>query len=138
VSAAAAVTVAGAAAAGAIGASTKALALLTAIRLGLAFAGLGAATAVTSGRTAVLGWLLGAVGCAVFVVADPRRRFMSAPIPDPSVPWWTRALRATLPSTVGVTVLCALALSFSGILAAICAGVLAGLAVGGVVAALSV
>lgn len=114
-----------------------ALLLLTAIRLGLAFAGLGAATAVTSGRTAVLGWFVGAIGCAVLVVADPRRRFFrSAPSPDPSVPWWKRALRATLPSTVGVALLCAIALAFSGVLAALCAGVLAGLAVGGLVASM--
>jgi hypothetical protein len=111
---------------------------LTAIRLGLAFAGLGAATAVTSGRTALLGWILGAAGCAVFVIADPRRRFMTAPRPDPSAAWWRRALRATLPSTVGVAVLCGIALAFSGVLAAICAGILAGLAVGGIVAALTV
>jgi hypothetical protein len=114
-----------------------ALLLLTAIRLGLSFAGFGAAIAVTSGRTAFLGWAVGAIGCAVFVVADPRRRFMSAPRPDLSVPWWTRALHATLPSTVGVAVLCGIALSFSGVLAAICAGALAGLAIGGVVAAFS-
>jgi hypothetical protein len=118
--------------------SAKALALLTAIRLGLAFAGLGAASAVTAGRTALLGWILGAAGCAVFVIADPRRRFMTAPRPDPSLPWWRRALRATPPSTLGVAVLCGIALAFSGVLAAICAGVLAGLAVGGVVAALGV
>ena len=114
-----------------------ALLLLTAIRLGLSFAGLGAATAVTSGRTAFLGWALAAIGCVLFVVADPRRRFMSAPSPDLSVPWWRRALRATLPSTVGVAILCGIALAFSGILAALCAGVLAGLAIGGVVAAFS-
>ena len=112
-----------------------ALLTLTAIRLGLAFAGLGAATAVTSGRGAALGFILGAVGCALFVVADPRRRFMSTPTLDPSIPWWRRALRATLPSTVGVAALCVIALTFSGVLAAICAGILAGLAVGGVVAA---
>ena len=114
-----------------------ALLVLTAIRLGLAFAGLGAATAVTSARSAVLGWLVGAIGCTFLVVADPRRRFMSAPRPDPGVPWWKRALRATLPSTVGVAVLCALALTFSGVLAALCAGVLAGLGVGTVVVMLA-
>ena len=112
-----------------------ALLLLTAIRLGLSFAGLGAATAVTSGRTAFLGWALGAIGCALFVVADPRRRFMTAPAPRADLPWWKRALRATLPSTVGVAILCGIALAFSGVLAAICAGTLAGLAIGGVVAA---
>jgi hypothetical protein len=126
-----------AAAGGAIGASTKALALLTAIRLGLALVGLGAAAAVTGGRTALLGWLTGGVGCAVLVIADPRRRFMSAPASDMSIPWWERALRATLPSTVGVAILCAIALAFSGVLAALCAGVIAGLAVGGLVAAFS-
>jgi hypothetical protein len=114
-----------------------ALLTLTAIRLGLALVGLAAATTVTSSRSAVLGWLVGAAGCAFLVVADPRRRFMSAPRPDPGVPWWKRALRATLPSTVGVAALCGIALAFSGVLAALCAGVLAGLAVGGVVAALA-
>jgi hypothetical protein len=114
-----------------------ALLALTLVRLGLAFAGLGAATVFVSGRTAFLGWLLGAVGCAIFVLADPRRRFMAAPAPDLSVPWWKRALRATLPSTVGVALLCGIALSFSGVVAAICAGILAGLAVGDVVAALA-
>lgn len=74
----------------------------------------------------------------MFVVADPRRRFMSPPTPDPRLPWWERALRATLPSTVGVAILCVIALAFSGVLAAICAGVLAGLAVGGVVTAFTV
>ena len=118
-------------------ASGKALALLTAIRLGLSLAGLGAATAVTSGRTAVLGWFVGAIGCSVLVVADPRRRFMQAPAPRTDLTWWQRGLRATLPSTVGVSILCAFALGFSGILAAICAGVLAGLAIGGIVAAFS-
>jgi Na+-driven multidrug efflux pump len=114
-----------------------ALLLLTAIRLALAFAGLGAATAVTSGRAAVLGFVLGAIGCTLFVIMDPRRRFMSVPAVRRDLPWWKRALRATLPSTVGVAVLCAVALAFSGVLAAICAGILAGLAIGGVVAALA-
>lgn len=85
----------------------------------------------------MLGWLVGAAGCAVFVVADPRRRFMTAARPDPRIPWWKRALRATLPSTVGVAILCGIALAFSGVLAAVCAGILAGLAIGGVVAAFS-
>jgi hypothetical protein len=99
-------------------------------------AGLGAATAVTSAHTAVLGWFVGAIGCAVLVVADLRRRFMSPPAPRADLAWWQRALRATLPSTVGVAILCAIALAFSGILAALCAGVLVGLAVGGLVASM--
>jgi hypothetical protein len=112
-----------------------ALLLLTGIRLGLSFAGLGAATAVTSGRTAFLGWAVGAIGCALFVVADPRRRFRSAPAPRTDLPWWRRALLATLPSTVGLAALCGIALAFSGALAAVIAGMNAGLAIGGVVAA---
>ncbi len=147
---------AAAAGGGTAGSRETALVALTGIRLGLSFAGLGAATAVTSGRTAFLGWALGAIGCALFVVADPRRKLNAAwqsgsgrsrprhpsleKSPEegsalPTETWWKHALRAMLPSTVGVAILCAIALPFSGVLAAICAGTLAGLAIGGVVAA---
>jgi hypothetical protein len=65
---------------------------------------------------------------------DPRARFRGAPkepteLPvDASVaPAWLHAVHAALPSTVGVSVLAAVTLAFQPTLAALLAGVLAGL-----------
>lgn len=44
-------------------------------------------------------------------------------------PWWEAAARAALPSTVGLTVLGAVALGFSRGLAAVCGGLLGGMAI---------
>jgi hypothetical protein len=115
-----------------------ALLALTAIRLVLAGAGLGAAIALGAPRgSAVLGFALGALAGAVFVLADPRRR-LSRPAQRSEDVWWRDALRGTVPSTVGLAFLSALALLFSPVLTALLAGVVAGLGVAGLTWALSV
>ena len=84
----------------------------------------------------MLGFAVGAVGVALYVLADPRRRFLR-PSPRHYDAWWRQALAATLPSTVGLAVLCGIALAVSGILAAVLAGMILGLGIGGAVAAFS-
>jgi membrane glycosyltransferase len=51
--------------------------------------------------------------------------------------WWRAALRATYPSTLGLAVLAAISLTFSPMLAAVLAGVIGGLCVAGLLAALA-
>lgn len=110
---------------------------VTAIRLALMAGGVGAAIAVgATGRSAGIGCALGVVGGAFFVLADPRRKLVSAQAKPPGRPWWQRALIATFPSTIGLAVLCGIGLAFNGVLAAVLAGVIGGLGVGGLVAAL--
>jgi hypothetical protein len=117
---------------------------VTPIRLALAAAGL--AASILEGdrpRPAVLGFLLGAAGGAFFVLADPRRRWgaarertvADAPATATVEPWWQSALRATLPSTLGLALLSALALAFSYVLVALLAGIIAGLGLAGLAAA---
>jgi hypothetical protein len=114
-----------------------AVAALAAIRFGLAGAGLGAAIAAGASRNAgVLGFALGAVGGAVFVLNDPRRRFLKATPPPGDEPWWRTALRWTYPSTLGLAALTGIALAFSPVLAAVLAGIIAGLGIAGLTAAL--
>jgi hypothetical protein len=90
--------------------------------------------------------LLAAASSAFFTVFiafnDPRARFRGevevkpAP-PDATVaPWLEQALRATLPSTVGVSVLAAISLIAQPILAGFLGGVSVGLGAAGVLAAL--
>jgi hypothetical protein len=89
-------------------------------------------------RAAGLGWLLGALGGAVFVLTDPRSRLLKQAPPEPRVePWWKTALRATYPSTIGLALLSAVSLAFSPMLAAVLAGVMGGLGVAGIFAALA-
>jgi hypothetical protein len=112
---------------------------LAAIRLGLAIGGLEAAIAAgATRRAAALGCLLGAIGGAVVVLTDPRGRLVKLPRFGPDEePWWRAALRATYPSTLGLAVLAAIALSFSPVLSAVLAGVIGGLGLAGLLTALA-
>jgi hypothetical protein len=74
----------------------------------------------------------------VFVLTDPRSRLLKVPPAERRVEaWWKTALRATYPSTLGLAVLAAVSLPFSTILAAVLAGVIGGLGVAGIFAALA-
>jgi hypothetical protein len=112
------------------------------IRLALGFAFLGAARAlgVTTGDSARL-FGLGAFLFALAVLTSRRRRLFwrraneATPIDSraPIADWgWTIA-RSTFPSTLATTALTALALAFNPALAALLAGVLAGMGVVGAV-----
>ena len=86
-----------------------------------------------SGSAALIAVLLGAM---LFVVAgaSARRRVRFRDLPPPPVEarystWWQSGLRAALPSTVIVSLLGAAALGFSPETAAVCAGLLAGMAI---------
>jgi hypothetical protein len=79
------------------------------------------------------------------VLADPRRRLRQAdPTPRPAPPEfdlevpWRSGLRALYPSSLGLTVLAAIALAFDPVLSAVLAGVIAGLGFAGLVAAVDV
>ena len=76
----------------------------------------------------------GAFAMAFLVPNDPRTRFRGArgepaelPADASVAPAWLHALHAALPSTVGVSVLAAVTLPFQPTLAALLAGILAGL-----------
>ena len=80
--------------------------------------------------------MLGAFGITFLLFNDPRARFdpperrRSSLLPTPGSPaLWRQALAATLPSTFGVTVLALIALVPRPTLAALLAGVCAGLGV---------
>jgi hypothetical protein len=74
----------------------------------------------------------------VFVLTDPRSRLLKLPPQERRIePWWKTALRATYPSTLGLALLAAVALAFSPMLAAVLAGVIAGLGVAGIFASLA-
>jgi hypothetical protein len=78
----------------------------------------------------------GVVVLAVFLANRPGVRLDSLPpVPGDAVfgPSWEAAARAALPSTAGLGLLGAIALSFSRGLAALCGGLLAGLTVLGLV-----
>jgi hypothetical protein len=90
--------------------------------------------------------LLAAVSAAFLLVFvafnDPRSRFLSGPaepVPVPPgttvAPWFEQALKATIPSTVGVSVLAAIAVVPQPILAAFLGGVSIGLGAAAVLAA---
>jgi hypothetical protein len=113
------------------------LLVLTPIRLALGLAGLGAAVLLGERGPALLAFAVGVLGAAVALSADPRysRDLLGdvPPVPD-SVTYVSKrelALRGVVPSTVGVTVLTVAALFFNATLAALLAGVLAGMAVSG-------
>jgi hypothetical protein len=87
----------------------------------------------------------GAFVLAFLVPNDPRARFRGTPTkPEPLpadavvAPAWLHVVHAALPSTVGVSVLAAVALAFNPTLAALLAGVLAGLALAALFAAYGV
>lgn len=113
---------------------------LVAVRAALAAAGFAAALAAgAEGGPAALGLAFGAGITAMALVSD--RRWMLGkqpelhPVPDGvehrGLP---RAVaQGLLPSTVGVSVLLAIALAFEPLLSAVLAGVLAGMALAGLV-----
>jgi hypothetical protein len=92
----------------------------------------------------LLAFGLGAVLCAALVLGDPRRRHRRRPELEPLPvrielqPWQELALTHVYPSTVGVTALGLLALVLEPTLAALLAGVLAGMAAASVVAWLEI
>jgi hypothetical protein len=101
------------------------LLLVAPLRVVLAAGWLGAAY-VVGGRTAAT--------MAFLVPNDPRARFRRAPAEPAELPAgasvapaWLHAFHAALPSTVGVSVLAAVALAFQPALTALLAGILAGL-----------
>lgn len=101
--------------------------------LGLAF--LGAARAAGGHSAAgLLAFAAGAFGSAFLVGNDPRARFRRVsegpeelPADARVAPAWLHAVHAALPSTVGVSVLAAIALAFQPVLSALLAGILVGL-----------
>jgi hypothetical protein len=112
---------------------TRAL-LVTPIRLVLAILLLLAARiAGAANGPALLAFGVGALGVVFLAFNDPRARFAgeAAPIDLPAdavvAPAWRQALAATLPSTVGVSLLAVVALFVEPVLAALLAGVCAGL-----------
>ena len=116
---------------------TTSLLVLTPIRLGLGLAGLGAALLVSPAGPAALAFVAGTLGAAIALGADPRygrhRLRDLPPVPD-RVELASRldmARVGVFPSTAGVAVLAAVALVFNGLLAAVLAGVLAGMALVG-------
>lgn len=85
---------------------------------------------------ALLAFVVGAFGIVFVIFNDPRARFLRRDVepldwPRDAVvaPLWRQALAASLPSTVGVTVLALVAAAFRPVLAALLAGVCAGLGV---------
>ena len=75
---------------------------------------------------------------AVYAGSSTRRPIRLDKLPRPPAdavysPWWQSAVRAALPSTVGLGILGGIALAFSRGLAGLCGGLLAGLAVLGLV-----
>jgi hypothetical protein len=118
---------------------------VTPLRFLLAAAALAAALpAGAQSGSARVAFVLGAFGGAGFVLADPRRRMRERTAPRPAPAEfdleepWRSALRALYPSTLGLTLLAAIALAFDPVLSAVLAGVIAGLGVAGLAAALEV
>lgn len=92
--------------------------------------------------SAMLAFVSGALVVTFLLLNDPRSRFLSRSVePDAAppeavvAPRWQQALRATIPSTVGVSILAAIALVPQPALAALLGGISAGL---GIAALLSV
>ena len=105
------------------------------IRVGLGVLWVVAARLIGLGTApALLAFVVGLLGITFAALNDPRARFLvhevdpvAAP-PDAVVaPRWKQALAATMPSTVGVSILAAIALVPQPTLAALLGGVSAGL-----------
>jgi hypothetical protein len=116
---------------------------VTPIRVALGLAWLAAARlAGASASGAILAFGGGAFVTAFSLFNDPRRRFLpeteERPFPADAVvaPVVRQALSATLPSTVGVSVLAAIALAFQPALTALLGGISLGLGVAGLLAGL--
>ena len=116
--------------------------LVAPIRLGLGVVWLAAARLAGAESTpALLAFGTGLVGFVFLAFNDPRSAFFTRAEPKPAPADATvagplrQALQATLPSTVGVSVLAAIAVVPSPVLAAFLGGISAGLGVGGLAAA---
>jgi hypothetical protein len=111
--------------------------LVIPIRIVLGVALLGAArVAGAESAPALLAFAIGVVGIVFVIFNDPRARFAHGTVqplqlpPDASVaPRWRQALGASIPSTIGVAILALIALAPQPTLAALLAGVEAGLGV---------
>ena len=111
------------------------LLLVAPLRLALSVVWLVAAWAAGApGGSAYLAFVAGVFASMLLVTNDPRARFRGAggpPEPLPAdarvAPAWAHAVHAALPSTVGVSVIAAVSLAFKPTLAALFAGILAGL-----------
>lgn len=109
--------------------------LIAPVRLVLGIVFLAAARAAGGATGATFLAFAAGVFAMVFLVPnDPRARFRGArgepaelPAGASVAPAWLHALHAALPSTVGVSVLAAVTLAFQPALAALLAGILAGL-----------
>jgi hypothetical protein len=97
------------------------------LRFALSSAGVAAAIALdVQAPVALVTWLFGAVVCGFAVISTRQGMVRAAPQPR-SEPAWRVALRATYPSTIGLTALTALGLAIKPQVAALMAGLLAGL-----------
>lgn len=113
------------------------LLLVGPLRLALSVAWLGAAYAAGGRSEALLlAFAAGAFGIAFLVPNDPRARFRGTPAEPAELPAdarvaapWLHVVHASLPSTVGVSVLAAVTLAFNPTLTALLAGILAGLGI---------
>lgn len=111
------------------------LLLVGPLRLGLSIVWLVAArVAGASGSAALVTFAVGAFGAAFLVSNDPRANFRRAsptvqPLPAGAIvaPAWRHALYAAYPSTIGVSILAAIALAANPTLTALLGGILAGL-----------
>jgi len=90
---------------------------------------------------ALLAFVLGVFGIVFVIFNDPRARFLRRevepldwPVDAKVAPLWRQALAATLPSTVGVAALALVAVAVRPVLAALLAGVCAGLGVAALIA----
>jgi hypothetical protein len=116
--------------------------LVAPVRLALGVLWLVAARAAGAGATpALLAFATGAVAFVLLAFTDPRARFLPRgreprPLPaDARIAGPVRqALGATLPSTVGVSVLAAIAVVPQPVLAAFLGGISVGLGIGGLLA----
>ena len=111
------------------------------IRLTLGLLLLGAARlAGAANGPALLAFVIGVFGITFVIFNDPRARFahgtvepLALPADAEIAPRWQQALAATVPSTIAVAVLACIALLPQPTLAALLAGVEAGLGVAGVI-----
>jgi hypothetical protein len=119
------------------------LLLVGPLRLVLGAAFLGAARAAGGSSTGTLLAFAAGTFALVFLAAnDPRARFRTSaggpaelPAGATVAPAWLHALHAAFPSTIGVSLLAAATLAFRPTLAALLAGVLAGLGIAALLAA---
>lgn len=122
------------------------LLLIGPIRLVLGVVFLGAAHAAGgSSSGALVAFAAAAFALAFFVPNDPRARFRRAddepaelPADATVAPAWLHAFHAALPSTIGVSILAAATLPFNPTLAALLAGILAGLGLAALTGAFSI